>query len=398
MKRLVLLSLVGIGLVLLMSSCFVTGTESTSLPELLQKYFENSKLVLKGKIGARFDFDAIVKDPALNAKRIPEGVYWDKVLKWWGDEYHGFVNFPKLKIRMLLTEEGDIYVGPISGSDIDQLKVLAFGWMFNYFDFKGKSLPPSVYKEPHNHYLDEDTIRQNLLGLLMHWEYGDWKSYKYLYNKGYVLSGPSNTNEFYHNEFTLYNLFDEKITVVRFYLFHQQFDYSWYPQNLRPVEEAMNSKWSPIANNPDQNAEIGRYADIYYPARPEKTIVYIFAGSDNGMYNRTTVYGIESVEDWSTDGGDSYRHWYVEYDREGKAYTVRNKNCAYADLILESQYPTRVEMEGFTTWSSFANSFVLVALGGDVGWKNVMEKPYPGDDGNPEPMKIILQPGANTVR
>ena len=212
-----------------------------------------------------------------------------------------------------------------------------------------------------------------------------------------MRSGPENTYELYSRRFVFYNLFGDEITMVFSGIHHQQFDYGWYNELARPIHEAMNRRWSPIANNPDQNAELSRNFELSYPVRPRMSAVLIHAGNDNAMWSMTKIYGIEDAEDYTSSGGSGGRNWYIEYNPDDGTYYVKSVNCAAANVVLADQYPTKVEISAYTTWSGINPYFRMVILGGDISWSSVQESPYPGDDGNPEPMKCVIQPGVNVI-
>ncbi len=366
--------------------------------EIINRYFRKSKLVLRIETGAEFDFNGILSDSNLNAVEIEKGAYWDFDLKYPLPNWQHVAGFPEITIRVLVTRDGDLYVGPISGSAEDQLKLLVFGGPGNYRNFDGSLLKQSVYRDPKGYWL-ECTIRQNYLSQMAYWSHwrGDDKGYRYLYNHGYVRKGPSNTYELFNRRIYLYNMFGDKITVIFSGIFHEQFDYSWYNELWRPIHEAINRKWSPIANNPDQDAHLSRSFNLSYYGNPRMSAVLIAAQNDNRMWSQVKIYGVHDAEDYTLSGGDGYSMWYIKYDPDEGTYMVKKENAGISAVLLRNVYPTRVEIEGYTTWSSFSPRFRMAIVGGNVSWYNVQESPSPGDDGNPPPMMCIIQPGVNVL-
>jgi len=81
-----------------------------------------------------------------------------------------------------------------------------------------------------------------------------------------LLSGNilSDDTELLNRHMSQKNYFSKDITIVMSRLAHHQMDYSWFNEEANgPWQRADNAKWSPIASNPDQNANISRSFDIH---------------------------------------------------------------------------------------------------------------------------------------
>ncbi len=294
--------------------------------------------------------------------------------------YYGVAgyNTSLVVIKIAVNESGDFYLGTFNGTANDHLLVFAQNrGLYNYFDFDGNLLDKSQYGEPHSLLTDLDD-RQNLLA------YCFGQHFKSFHNKGYIISGPLNFHELYQCDYSLENRFNREITVIRSFIHHQQFDYSWYNEMSRPIDEAENARWSPIANNPDQNSDLSRSFDVGYE-NVSVSLVWISAYTDSQNYSDATIYGMDNPPDYSSNGGSGSRTWSITYDTGAQTYNVHNSNCAYAQLFLSDQLPERVQMDGYTQWSFFSPSVTIAAFG-EITTSNHEELPSPGDDNNPSPM------------
>jgi hypothetical protein len=359
----------------------------------IEDIMEDAKLIGRLETGAEVDLNGVVS--TYGATIQGDYAVWEKELNefiWKGSTYSGVAGdyTSQVKIRFAVDSNGTFYAGSIGSEAKEHLLIFACGsteMVSNYRDFQGNLLDKSVYGEPHNTRLDLD-VRQNYLGRILQMIYAE------LYKNNYITSGPKNYSELYNCTYALKNNFTNDITVIRSWIFHQQFDYGWYNELGRPIDEATNAKWSPIANNPDQNATLRRAFDLTYEGVLESCL-WIYTSTDNGMYGDTTIFGMENPADYSTSGGSGSRTWSITYNAGANTYNVHNNNCASAQLYLMGQLPSRVEMRAYTTWSSVVLSSSIVTLGGDITTSNHTESPSPGDDNNPSPMKLVIQPGWN---
>jgi hypothetical protein len=374
------------------------------LKEPFQNYFKPSininqiikdaKLIEKVQTNSTVDLDAIIDDSDFNATLQGDYAVWEEEL----DDYifkgtpagtpscpAGVAGYSKspITIKIAVSKDGFLYLGTFNGTARDNLLIFSQNHGFsNYHDFSGYLLNKSQYGEPHDIFLDLDA-RQNLLAYIF------GQVYKDIYNKGYITSGPTNYYELYNCNYSLENRFNRSITVIRSFIYHQQFDYGWYNENYRPIEEARNAKWSPIANNSNQNRDLSRSFDVEY-SDVSHSFVWIQAHTDNTMHSDVTIYSMENPPDYSCSGGD-WRRWNVTYDHAAKTYNVHNDNCAAAELFLNDQLPDNVQMEGCTTWSLLKSS-VTIAVLGDMTTSNHTESPSHGDDNNPAPLIWRIEP------
>jgi len=359
------------------------------IPTTIDQIMSDAKLIEKVQTNSTVNLTAIVDDSDFNATLQGDYAVWEEKLDdyiYKGDTYHGVAGYSKspLIIKIAVSEDGTFYLGTFNGTAKDNLLIFSQNrGLTNYYDFSGNLLDKSRYGEPHDVYLDLDA-RQNLLAYI----FGDL--YKNLYVNEYIISGPKDYYELYNCEYSLENRFDLPLTVTRSFMYHQQFDYSWYNQKYRPIEEARNAKWSPIANNPNQNRYLSRSFDIAYQDVGE-SFVWIQAHTDNGMHSDVTIYGMDIPPDYSCSGGSGSRTWRVTYDSAAEKYNVHNNYCAAAQLFLNDQLPNKVQMEAYTTWSVSRQSVTIVVLG-DIITSNHTESPFPGDDNNPAPMIWKIEP------
>lgn len=190
-----------------------------------------------------------------------------------------------------------------------------------------------------------------------------------------------------------------KIIVIRSNLYNMQADYDEYPEDRRPIDERRNALWSPIAKIPDQEINLARSFELAY-SNCSHSSCFIQTSTDNRMYGIVTIAGLDNPPDYTANG--EYTHyndwdvtWSRTYDQENQTYTITNFNSARSLLYLKNQYPSSVDMLGYTYWSSFDLQFKLAAIGDDITTFNIQESPSPGDDNNPEPFKLIIWPGWN---
>ncbi len=364
----------------------VIGTDA------IDQIMKDAKLIEKVQTNSTVNLSAIIDDSDFNATLQGDYAVWEEELDnyiYKGNTYNGFAGYNKspLIIKIAVSKDGDFYLGTFNGTADDNLLIFSQTGrgrgIRNYRDFSGNLLDKSVYGKPHDTYLDLDA-RQNYLAYI----FGE--KYKNLYNKGYIKHGPKDYYELYNCNYSLENYFDCSITVIRSFICHQQFDYSWYNEKRRPIDEARNAKWSPIANNPDQNRDLSRIFNVDYQ-NVNESFVWIRTYTDNSMHSDITIYAMDSPPDYSCSGGSGGRKWKVTYDPNAKTYNVHNDNCAAAELFLDNQLPDRVQMEGYTTWSRLEQSITIAALG-NITTSNYTESPSPGDDNNPAPMIWIIEP------
>ena len=355
----------------------------------IDQIMADAKLIEKVQTNSTVNLSAIIDDSDFDATLQGDYAVWEEELDdyiYKGETYHGVAGYSKslLIIKIAVSMDGDFYLGTFNGTANDNLLIFSQKrGVANYYDFQWNWLDQSRYGEPHDVYLDLDA-RQNYLAFIFA------EVYKNHYNKGYIKSGPTDYYELYNCNYSLENHFERPITVIRSFICHQQFDYSWYPEGRRPIEEARNAKWSPIAKNPDQNADLSRSFDVKYQ-NVSDSFVWIHAFSDNSMHSDTTIYGMDNPPDYSCSGGSGSRTWRVTYDSDAKTYNVHNDNCAFAELFLNDQLPNKVLIEAYTTWS-FLYPDITIAVLGDAITSNHTESPSSGDDNNPAPMIWKIEP------
>jgi len=372
----------------------------TAVSTTIDQIMSDAKLVEEVQTGSTVDLGAIINDSDFNATLQGDYAVWEEEL----DDYifkgspagtpscpAGVAGYSKspITIKIAVSKDGLFYLGTFNGTAEDNLLIFSQNrGITNYYDFSGNLLDKTRYGEPHDVFLDLDA-RQNLLAYI----FGE--IYKEIYNKGYITSGPTDYYELYNCDYLLENRFNHTITVIRSFIYHQQFDYSWYNEKWRPIEEARNAKWSPIAKNPDQDRDLSRSFNVDYQDVSE-SFVWIRTHSDNGMHGDVTIYGMKNPPDYSCGGGD-FRTWRITYDPDAKTYNVHNDNCAAAELFLSGQLPDKVQMEGHTHWSLFKTSATIAVLG-DITTSDHTESPSPGDDNNPVPMVWRISPSPQKPR
>jgi len=207
--------------------------------------------------GAKININAIASDPDHPGARIEgDEVVFEKPItdfapptdfpQWF--HWAGLPSGDELKIVFRISSDGIISVSAKSKDIETALLELLMGGVNNYWDRSAnKPLPPNMYGgDPKDFYTSDDIVRMNgLSGKAA-------RIYFELLDKGYASLGPKNLPELYARRWKLYNHTGKKITIVRSFIYHQQFDFGWYDHKCwGPVERARNRRWSPINSNPD---------------------------------------------------------------------------------------------------------------------------------------------------
>ena len=324
-----------------------TFETTESVEEELEEYTEWFKEVVY--TGADIDINSIVSDEDYQGARIEgnevvfEKPITDFKLETDHPEYFHWAGFPSgedLKLVFRISSEGVVSVSAKSRDAESALFTVLFGGISNYWDrTENKPFLPEVYGgDPKNYFTSDDIVRMNFLANIAA------RIYFEIYDKGYVRTGPDNYPELYNKEWVLYNNTGERVTVVRSFIYHQQFDYDWYDHEYwGPVEKAINKKWSPISDNPDQNIKLGRFFEISY-GDVKGSYVCIDTYTDNGMWGGVRIYGIHDAPDYSGEG----EHWEIEYNESEGTYEVYNHDWGEAMVWLKGQLPTKIEMETHT--------------------------------------------------
>ena len=230
---------------------------------------------------------------------------------------------------------------------------------------------------------------------------GGWKEYNltsssWLYEasrKLYVkfrdnnlLSGNilSDDKEFSTATMSQNNYFQEDITIIMSRLAHHQMDYSWITKETIEWQKKQNTKWSPIASKPDQNANISRSFSIQNNTATS-AVFLLMAWADNHMTSETKVEGLKNIEDYSY----GYHGDILQCDSTEGWCKAWNESCCAIRMINKGSIPTKVTMKARTTWSTVRPAFVIAAFG-DITTNNHTESPTPGDDNNPAPLRFVL--------
>ena len=122
----------------------LANQESISdIPEdsIITSYYSNAKIAVKSDTEAIFNVDLILADQTLQAANDNGNVYWDKEIQLVDSPYAGVKGFfPNITLRTLISAEGELYVGPITGTPSEQLALLLYSGMYNWKDFNNGSV------------------------------------------------------------------------------------------------------------------------------------------------------------------------------------------------------------------------------------------------------------------
>ena len=290
-----------------------------------------------------------------------------------------------LLYRFEVTANGLIRCSVNSDDPEKALFVFTEGSLNNYQDFEGQYLSNTVYGQIMDRYTVPDPVRNNLLAV--------WCRSVFLkaLNEGALSGGPANNYEFYNLDFVLNNLTGKKVTLLRSLIHNQQMDYSWYDDNRFDMEDTRNRMWSPIGISPNQNATLARSFDVNYN-NCSGSCLKMISYTDNRNDGLVKAWGISSsAPDYSAENS----YYQVDYSPSQGTYSVSNDDCAYSRVYLFGEYPEKASMNNHSEWSLSFLRFDL-AVYGDLSTTNVTESPSPGDDNNPAPFLMAINPGENT--
>ncbi|MGB9762601.1 MAG: fibronectin type III domain-containing protein, partial [Minisyncoccia bacterium] len=363
------------------------------IPSLnIDDIMENAKFIYKLQTYANIDLNSILTNQYIpNATKIGEYIVWEKQL----DDYitnpnnNGIAGYPQntITLKFAINSNGDFYVGSFGGTDEDHLFLFVEAGVNNYLDFDGNFLSQTLYNVPKERMLDLN-IRNNFLGYIIN------ETYKILYKNGSILSGPSNYFELYNCPVILNNNTGKKVIVIDSYIYHNQQDYGYFNQLYKPIVDARNIKWSPIANNIDQDAELFRSFNIYYNSA-QGSYLKEFTYTDNRNWGQVSINDIINAPNYSSNGYNIFdNYWQISYNNN--IYIVYNENCSSSTVFLKSQYPSYIYMNDFTRWSDVFQAFSIAIFGNDITFSNLLEGPS-NDDNNPQPNKLIINPGINNT-
>ncbi len=264
----------------------------------------------------------------------------------WSDNKRDSFLGPKdlsLLLRVAISKGGEIQLGTEGPRTREHLLVLAqLGGVSNTEDFDLQALANSIYKTPHNAIIDTDE-KQTLFAL--------WFAnlYQSMAKSRIARQGPKNGAELYVCPVRLLNFFDgQPITVVHGHLHHVQFDYEWYPEIRRPIDERMNALWSPIANRPDQDARLTIRCNLAYSGDTTSAL-HMLASSDNHNATQFRATGMAvgeqpdvlQVGEWTT----------IELDRGRGICSGGNRDSSGSEAVLYDVAPAQIELSADSTWS-----------------------------------------------
>ena len=230
--------------------------------------------------------------------------------------------------------------------------------MNNYRHFGGGFLKLEQYREPHDVFLDLDK-RQNLLAF--------WFSQVFLAfrNNGLTANGPNNFAELYQCPLTIRNYMNAPISVLQGHIHHQQFDFDNFPEIERPIQEAANARWSPIAESPDRNVEI-TLSVVLDEFAPAESALYMQTAGDR--FNSATFLAagvhIDSAKYYQFTGDPLEAETSsVEFDSQTRTCRGSHKNVAGSTAILYGQTPSQIHLRAASTWSIVRPHFRYVTVG-----------------------------------
>ncbi|MCK4764781.1 MAG: hypothetical protein KAW12_21460 [Candidatus Aminicenantes bacterium] len=373
-----------------------TINENNGTVESIDALMADAKFVLKVDTGSNVRIDELLKNNPIYARtRIDNYIYWEKALNEFDNTTSKTHKITGLKtiivIKIAVNENGMMYVGSFGDDPAEHLILFSgtHAGMVNYPTFNVHVLDQMSYHSVENFYVSNN-IKQNRLGYIVQNEYAN------LYNNNYVISGPKNNTEFYNLQFALKNNMGQKVIIMKSFLLHRQFDDSRYNENKELIDLEQNALWSPIAGLPDQDMELLRSFNITY-LDPLYSSFFIETTTSDDNYSDITVTGINNAPDYtSSDTYPGFGSWRITYNPANGTYKVKNKDLAGVSLQLRNQYPDSVTMKGRSTFSNYRQAFVIAVIGGDILTANHQESPYPGDDNNPAPVKLVITTGWNS--
>ena len=189
--------------------------------------------------------------------------------------------------------------------------------------------------------------------------------YNKLYSNGFITEGPKHFGELHRCPLTIENYFKLPINIVQGQAFHHQLDFDGMTDAERLVYGSANDRWSPLAANPDQEAETKLSVQMNVP---ESAFSALFLTCRSDRYNSAQF----DAKGLRLDLSD-YHHFQGNPDeRETSSITVdvktgacfgRNRNVAGACAMLYGQSPSHIELRTKSTWSIVNSYFRYVNLG-----------------------------------
>ncbi len=347
--------------------------------------------------GGKLRYDTYYRDPIATSLRIErDWVLWEMPLALvWSQAYrdhHGTLNTRMsvigpadvtLKVRYAVSADGVFQIGTVGDRAGEHLSVLAsLEGMTNYRGFDKQVFGPNKIGEPRD-FFTETNHRQNQLARWFGTAYGE------LHNNGVVGFGPSDYYELYSCPLEIRNYFSFPITVVTARLMHQQFDFE-FAEQLRYLNETWNKTWSPIAEHPDQVADLSIAVNLRAPQGVPSALV-LQASNDNGNESRFRVEGLAfSMSDQvilQSDPGEDVSHVQVFPDEGVCTGFARDVGGAFAWLYDEA--PTRIELRSHSV-ESIVTSHWSYVCGGNVKVDSTEVSPTPGGNRKIRPQMWVL--------
>lgn len=296
-----------------------------------------------------------------------------------------------LRLRIAVNRAGCFWVGTVGPEKKEHLLVLTcVGGVDNYRYFGGRTLPRDKFKEPRNWRL-ELADRQTLPA--------EWFASLYeMFRKNDLLrEGPANRAELYDCRIELHNYFSQPIHLVHGQIFHQRFDFGVQAEDLQPINEAMNRRWSPIAETPNQNAELSWTVKMRCdPNADSALVVRSHSDVDNSSQFRLTGLTFPSGEPYSVEGTRSFLSYDLEEgtceggDRHGQNEHGKIE-VGGARVLLYGEAPKQIELNAVTRWSIVDPWYRYVSFG-NVDILDCRSTPTLPDDKSIQPLQWTIEP------
>jgi serine/threonine protein kinase len=275
-----------------------------------------------------------------------------------------FARQGSLWLQVEISREGHFQLGIRGDRPEDLLSLLVLpGSLQNYRDFSAGILDRDLYDVPHDELIDSDA-KQTALALQLK------QIYTCLWVGQAISRGPSNSAELYSCPMSLRNRFSRPITMVEARIYHQQFDYSWFREEMRDLNEAANARWSPIARRPIQECNLSFGFNLECESEMPSAI-FLRAQTDGertvdrgpNEYNESAfvVYGLDyKLGELMRRQGENCS---VTFDEEKGECRGQNYEVSSAQALLLNQHPTRIELTARSAYSSVWPSGHFATLG-----------------------------------
>ena len=329
-------------------------------------------------------FDPYYRDPVAKSLRTQgDWVLWEMPLAVsWSERYreHNGRSYRNeslagasevaVRLRFAISRKGVFQIGTIGGRSEEHFALLLQSdGINNYRGFNKQIFELDRIGAPLDQILELNDRQNHLANIVAN-------VYRQLWLNDAISFGPTDFFQLYQCPLEVRNYFDFPLTVVSTRMVHEQFDYE-FPKAQRYIREAWNRKWSPIAEHPDQDADLEITVELEAPS-DGPSLLLVDPGCDNENEARFRVEGLalnqpDLVVRQALAGEDVS---YLRVSKEEGVCTGWVNGPSRALLFLYGEAPTRIELHARTHKSVIRSKWSYICAG-KVKIRNVKISPTP---------------------